>query len=448
MSRKQFVLDTSVFIHDPKCIYSFKNSEVCIPIFVIIELDDLKISKRSNVAFAAREASRTLISIQDFGSLNDPDGIHLEDEDIIVRVIGTTGGIGIQSLQESNNPRKMDLWILQAAMSFKENSEEDIILVSKDMNMRLLAEAEGLEAEDYESDKVPVEKVYLGFRDIGECERSKELYIPDVEIPADDFVSDPVPNEFYLSFYGGTKSFLSRNIDGVVTPVPKEFDPIKVIPKNLEQRMALDILSDPNISLITLVGKAGTGKTFLALAAAIAQLERKYERIILSKPTVDMGRPIGFLPGNLDEKLQPWMQSYFDNLDQLIPTSRENSPFYGTSSPNKSHKNWSYLIDTDLLQIQPINSIRGRSISNAFMIIDEAQNLTPHEVKTLITRAAEGTKVILSGDPFQVDDPYMDKNSNGLTYVTQKMKGSSIFATVFFTEGVRSKLSEEAATLL
>tara|TARA_B100000963_G_C22362542_1_gene552259 strand:- start:27 stop:737 length:711 start_codon:yes stop_codon:yes gene_type:complete len=235
-----------------------------------------------------------------------------------------------------------------------------------------------------------------------------------------------------------------RNVGGVLKAIPKEFN-VSIEWRNQEQRMALDILLDESISLVSLVGKAGTGKTFLALACAMAQLHSPYEKIILSKPTVDMGRGIGFLPGDLDEKLAPWMQSYFDNLDQLIPGTADKGTYF---TGGKKTKNWTYLIDTDTLQIQPINSIRGRSISKAIMIIDEAQNLTPHEVKTLITRAAEGTKIILSGDPFQVDDPFLDQNSNGLTYVTQRMKGSEIFATVFFTEGVRSRLAEEAANKL
>lgn len=443
--RKTFIIDTSVLIHDPECIYSFTNNEVCIPIFVIIELDDLKISKRSNVAYSARTASRTLVSIQEYGSLNDPDGIHLEEEDIIVRVIGSTNGVGVKSLQESNNPRKMDLWILQCALDLQEEigEESEVILVSKDMNMRILAEAEGLIAQDYESDKVPVETLYSGFREIGEQDFCETLYVPNVEISAKEKIEDSILNEFYLA-ESSNKNFLMRNVGGVLKAIPKEFN-VSIEWRNQEQRMALDILLDESISLVSLVGKAGTGKTFLALACAMAQLHSPYEKIILSKPTVDMGRGIGFLPGDLDEKLAPWMQSYFDNLDQLIPGTADKGTYF---TGGKKTKNWTYLIDTDTLQIQPINSIRGRSISKAIMIIDEAQNLTPHEVKTLITRAAEGTKIILSGDPFQVDDPFLDQNSNGLTYVTQRMKGSEIFATVFFTEGVRSRLAEEAANKL
>lgn len=444
--RKTFIVDTSVLIHDPECIYSFKNSEVCIPIFVIIELDDLKLSKRTNVAYSARTASRTLVAIQEYGSLNDEDGIHLEEEDIIVRVIGSTSGVGVKSLQESNNPRKMDLWILQSALDLQKNMEDQgqVVVVSKDMNMRLLAEAEGLVAEDYESDKVPVETMYSGFREIGEQGFCKGLFIPDVELPSDEFIEEPVENEFYLATDENEKQYLMRNKENVLVPVPKDFN-VSIDWRNQEQRMALDILMDQSISLVSLVGKAGTGKTFLALACAMAQLHSPYEKIVLSKPTVDMGRGIGFLPGDLDEKMAPWMQSYFDNLDQLVPGTADKGNYF---SGTKKAKNWAYLIDTDILQVQPINSIRGRSISNAIMIIDEAQNLTPHEVKTLITRAAEGTKIILSGDPFQVDDPFLDQNSNGLTYVTQRMKGSEIFATVFFTEGVRSKLAEQAANRL
>jgi PhoH-like ATPase len=338
----------------------------------------------------------------------------------------------------------MDLWILQSALNEQANYEE-VLLVSKDLNLRLLAEGEGLVAEDYETNKVLVSEVYKGFRDLGEIPYSAELYIPDVEIEADEWVEEPLENEFYISQTDG-KQFLSRNEAGVLVPVDKEFS-TSIQPRNIEQRMALDILLDPSIKLICLVGKAGTGKTILALAGALAQLHNPYDKIMLSKPIIDMGNSIGFLPGELDDKLAPWMESYFDNLSQLIP-SKTKIQVGGKYSTSKDVPHWRYLLDTGSIVMQPINSIRGRSISDAYMIIDEAQNLTPHEVKTLITRAAEGTKVILMGDPFQVDSPFLDQNSNGLTYVCEKMKGSRIFGAVFFSQGVRSELAEEAATRL
>jgi len=440
--KKLYVIDTSVLIHDPDCIYKFIGNDIAIPIFVIVELDDLKEKKnKPNVAFASRCASRTIQNIHALGNIRE--GVHLETQDINVKVIGTTGGEGgIKALQESNNPRKMDLWILQSALNEQSNYEE-VILVSKDLNLRLLAEGEGLLVEDYETNKVLVSDVYKGFRDLGEVEYSAELYIPELEVEADEWVDDPLENEFYISHTEG-KTFLSRNLEGVLVPVAKEFS-TTIQPRNIEQRMALDILLDPDIKLICLVGKAGTGKTILALAGALAQLHNPYDKIMLSKPIIDMGNSIGFLPGELDDKLAPWMESYFDNLSQLIP-NKTKLQIGKYSSKDVPH--WKYLLDTGSIVMQPINSIRGRSISDAYMIIDEAQNLTPHEVKTLITRAAEGTKVILMGDPFQVDNPFLDQNSNGLTYVCEKMKGSKIFGAVFFSQGVRSELAEEAATRL
>lgn len=440
--RKLYVIDTSVLIHDPDCIYKFVGNDVAIPIFVIVELDDLKEKKnKPNVAFASRCASRTIQRVHELGDVRV--GVHLEELDINVKVIGTTGGEGgIKALQESNNPRKMDLWILQSALTQQANYEE-VVLVSKDLNLRLLAEGEGLVAEDYETNKVLVSEVYKGFRHLGENPMSAELYIPSMKILADEWAEDPIENEFFITT-NEDKEFLARNKRGLLMPVNKDFG-MSISPRNIEQRMALDILLDPNIKLICLVGKAGTGKTILALAGALEQLHNPYEKIMLSKPIIDMGNSIGYLPGELDDKLAPWMESYFDNLSQLIPskTKLSNGKYASKEVPH-----WKYLIDTGAIVMQPINSIRGRSISDAFMIIDEAQNLTPHEVKTLITRAAEGTKVILMGDPFQVDSPFLDQNSNGLTYVCEKMKGAKMFGAVFFSEGVRSELAEEAATRL
>lgn len=442
MKRTLFVIDTSVLIHDPDCIYKFVGNDVAIPIFVIVELDDLKEKKhKPNVAFASRCASRSIQNIHELGNIRT--GVFLEEPDINVKVIGTTGGEGgIKALQESNNPRKMDLWILQSALNEQQNYDK-VILVSKDLNLRLLAEGEGLIAEDYETNKVLVSEVYKGFRDIGEQEDSQQLYIPNTTIKAEDWVEDPLFNEFYVS-HCGKKDFLCRNHRGVLLPVDKEFS-VSLTPRNIEQRMALDILLDKEVKLVCLIGKAGTGKTILALAGALAQLHTEYDKILLSKPIIDMGNSIGFLPGELDEKLAPWMESYFDNLSQLIP-SKTKMQVGKYSSKDVPH--WRYLLDTGAVVMQPINSIRGRSISHSFMIIDEAQNLTPHEVKTLITRAAEGTKVVLMGDPFQVDNGFLDRNSNGLTYVCEKMKGAKIFGSVFFSQGVRSELAEEAATRL
>jgi PhoH-like ATPase len=223
-----------------------------------------------------------------------------------------------------------------------------------------------------------------------------------------------------------------------------------VSPRNLEQRIALDLLMDPTVQLVSLVGKAGTGKTFLALAAAMAQLSfgdgsGGYERIVLSKPVIPMGADIGYLPGDFEAKMQPWMMSFFDNLDQLIPANDEAGLAKGATRPEKA---WEHLFQTGQLEVQALHTIRGRSISRAFMLIDEAQNLTPHEIKTVITRAASGTKVVLSGDPFQVDNHFLDSASNGLVFVTEKLKDSAMTGAVYFTKGERSALAELAASML
>lgn len=433
--RKLYVIDTSVLIHDPECIYKFGGNDVAIPIFVIIELDDLKEKKTGRLSFMSRAASRTIQEIKGTdGDLRK--GVILEDLDIMVQVIGTTGGVGIQALQEQN-PRKMDLWIMQSALDMQKEYDK-VVLVTKDLNLRLLSQGEGLESEDYENDLVPLKELHTGFREIGENQLCPEIYFPENRILSYELVEEPIANEFYVGSWAG-KNHLFQNKSGYVIPVGKD-QKTSIQARNLEQRMAIQLLMDPDVKLVSLIGKAGTGKTIIALACAVAQVHMQYEQIVLTKPIIDMGNSIGFLPGDLDEKLAPWMASYFDNLDKLFP--------HKTQVGKKLERNWRYLLDTNMLVVQPLNSIRGRSIDKAFMIIDEAQNLTAHEIKTIITRAGEGTKVVLMGDPYQVDSQFLDQNSNGLTYVTDKMKGSEIFGSVFFSQGVRSELAAEAADRL
>lgn len=435
--RKLYVLDTSVLIHDPECIKNFTSNDVALPIFVIIELDDLKERKKTNVSFKSREASRNIQDIQGDGDLQK--GVYLEQEDINVSVIGCTTDIGIKALQSTTNPRKMDLWIMECALEMQKQYDQ-VVLVSKDLNLRLLCQGQGLIAEDYETDKVDVADLYPGYTHLGECPLLKEAYNPNAKIQPIELVPEPMKNQFYVSQWGD-KSIVCRNVYGEVLPVDKEFG-VGVNPRNLEQRMALDLLTDPTVKLITLVGKAGTGKTFLTLASALSQLHSQYEQVILAKPIIDMGNSIGFLPGDLDEKLQPWMASYYDNLSKIMPSKSV------VGNGKKKEPHWKYLLDTEAIVVQPLNSIRGRSLDNAFIVIDEAQNLTTHEIKTIITRAGENAKVVLLGDPYQVDSPFLDKHSNGLTYVTQRMLGEHIFGTVFFTQGVRSELAEIAANRL
>ena len=461
MSRQIHVLDTSVLVHDPQALRQFRGTEVAIPIFVVMELDDLKNSRRFEVASSARMASRLINELRAIGPLQSDEGIHHPDWDTRFFVItdgtpthGLSGG-AFDALRSSTSGRKMDMLILKSALKLKERFQDaEVVLVSKDVNLRILADFEGLEAEDYKNDRVKLSDLYTGMRRVDDIDPGllAQAYVPDDPLHAADVgLTDLCPNEFVIAREGSKEHvFRFDGIDGVLRPVPRDFArSAGITPRNLEQRMALSLLMDPDIQLVSMVGKAGTGKTFLALAAAIAQLgnHRKgsYDRILVSKPVVAMGHDIGFLPGDFDAKMQPWMMSFFDNLDQIIPSDEGTATSKGAT---QDEKGWEFLFHSGQLEVQAIHSIRGRSIPNAFMLIDEAQNLTPHEIKTIITRAAEGTKVVISGDPFQVDNHFLDQHSNGLVFVTEKLKESPMTGAVFFTKGERSHLAELAATLL
>lgn len=453
--RPILVLDTSVLVHDPLCFGTFVDVEIVIPIFVVMELDDLKTSRRLDVAAAARVVSRFISGLMDKGSLHSKEGVEDERTGATYRIVAGDGGGGLSALKESQGVRKMDLLILSTALAVKaEANGRPVKLLSKDVNLRILADFEGIVAEDYDKDRVQPMHMYPGYRVVEEFDGAlvQTAYAPEGELLAEALgLEELCPHEFVI-FRDGEKELLLRYRadDGTLRPVPKDFQrSAGVTPRNIEQRMAMDLLMDPGVSLVSLVGKAGTGKTFLALAAAMAQVQfadaTGYERVLLSKPVIPMGKDVGYLPGDFQEKMQPWMMSFFDNLDQLIPLGDDESLAKGASAPVRP---WEHLFETGQLEVQAIHSIRGRSISNAFMLIDEAQNLTPHEVKTIITRAAEGTKVIISGDPFQVDNPFLDSASNGLVYATERVKKSPMTGAVMFTKGERSPLAELAATLL
>ncbi|MFN7955918.1 MAG: PhoH family protein [bacterium] len=448
-----YVVDTSVLVHDPRALNAFRKTTVAIPIFVVMELDDLKNNRRFEVAAAARVASRFISSLREFGNLSGEAGVHHPDLGTTFHIISDGNG-GLDHLSERTNDRSMDLLILASALALKQrNVYKRVVLISKDVNLRILADFEGLEAEDYETDRVQLSDLYTGFRilDRRTVPSADEWGDESVLEPRELALTDLHPNEFVAVRSGpAERVWRYQATTAQLEPVPSEFRELAdVQPRNIEQRMALDLLLDPRVKLVTLIGKAGTGKTFLALAAALAQVQkgkkrRAYERILLSKPVVSMGQDVGYLPGDFDTKMQPWMTSFFDNFDQLIDSDNGASGKGAT----RDSKHWEYLFHSRQLEVQAIHTIRGRSISSAFMVIDEAQNLTPHEVKTVITRAADGTKVVLAGDPYQVDNHFLDQHSNGLVYVTERLKGSPITGTVFFSRGERSELAELAATQL
>lgn len=452
--RTILVLDTSVLVHDPLCLQTFRDVDIVIPIFVVMELDDLKTSKRVQVAAAARTVSRFISDLMEFGELHSPEGVVYPETGTNFKITANKGGHGLSALQETEGARKMDILILSAALALKASTDRRVKLLSKDVNLRILAAVEGIEVEDYNKDRVQPTHMYPGYRRVEVPQAVvQKAYLPDSTLTPEDIELDDIrPHEFVICEDGDKDRPLRfHQPSNTLRPVPKDFmRTAGVTPRNIEQRMALDLLMDPEVQLVSLVGKAGTGKTFLALAAAMAQLTYGtgaggYDRIVLSKPVIPLGADIGFLPGDFEAKMQPWMMSFFDNLDQLIPTDSNAGVAKGAS---KQEKAWEQLFQTGQLEVQALHTIRGRSISHAFMLIDEAQNLTPHEIKTVITRAANGTKVILAGDPFQVDNHFLDSASNGLVFVTEKLKNSPMTGAVYFTKGERSELAELAASLL
>lgn len=448
MKKNAYVLDTSVLIHDPKALYKFKGSTVAIPIYVVMELDGLKNSKRRVVAASARIASKGILKLRGRGDLQNT-GTY-DEESQTNFVIIADGKSGVEHIKTSKDEYTTDILILRSASYLRDSGNfKDVILVTKDINLRLQADFAKVTSEDYHSDRVELSELYTGTRTVHsfDAELVKQVYLPDSNLKPSDFgLTEIQPNEF-VHFINEKLNVLTRFDPRAkcLMPLPKKFGKMKIQPRNDEQRMALELMLDPDVQLVTLVGKAGTGKTFLALAAAIGMLGRaNYERILLSKPVVAMGADVGYLPGDFSAKMQPWMQSFFDNLDQLMTTDSSAKQ----KGASRDVKTWEYLFETNVLQIQGIHTIRGRSISKAFMVIDEAQNLTPHEVKTIITRAAIGTKIILCGDPYQVDNHFLDSHTNGLVYAMERLKASNITGAVFFQHGERSPLAELAATLL
>ncbi len=435
---KIFVLDTNVILHDYRCIYSFEEHNVVIPITVLEEIDKFK---RGNeiINFNAREFTRELDSIGGDGLLSE--GIPLG-----------TGGFLIVATSIKKDPvldeilweDKPDHRILSVAYNLtKKYGRERVFLVSKDINLRMKAKSVGTNAQDYETGKIQnIDELYKGKRLIENVDEPliDELYEHEhLDYNRLRLDIEPYPNEFFivrnerksaLATYsihtGGYRHVLKRRGYGIM-------------PRNAEQTFALDALMNVGISLVTLSGKAGTGKTLMALAAAL-EVRKFYKQIYLARPVVPLSnRDIGFLPGDIKSKLEPYMQPLHDNLSVIKNQFEDASSDY--SKINE-------MLDKEKLVITPLTYIRGRNLSKIFFIIDEAQNLTPHEVKTIITRAGEGTKVIFTGDPYQIDTPYLDSRSNGLTYLIDKMKGQDIYAHVTLEKGERSQLADLASNLL
>jgi len=439
--KKIFVLDTNVLLHDPRAIFSFEDNDVVIPIVVIEELDKFK-KDVNEIGRNARQVSRILDEYRQKGKLSQ--GVKLEG-----------GGCLRVELNHQSPDRlpseliatKADNRILATALNLKHDGLP-VILVTKDTNLRIKADALGMNAEDYESDTITLDELYSGESEITvEPGAIDEFYLKG-ELPAAD--PKPLPNQFVLikNSANPSQTALARynQQKNAFVPIANTKHGIwGISSRNKQQQFALDLLLNDDIRLVTLVGKAGTGKTLLALAAGLEKTieNRTFQRLVVSRPVFPLGKDIGFLPGDIEEKLRPWMQPIRDNLDFLMGASAP-----AVAGRAKGKKDLQSLFDLGMIEVEPLTYIRGRSMPNQYLIVDEAQNLTPHELKTIITRAGEGTKVVLTGDPYQIDNPYIDSSSNGLTFVVERFKEEPIAGHITLVKGERSDLAELAATLL
>ena len=441
MPRKVYILDTNVLLHDPRALFRFQDNLVVLPITVIEEIDRFK-KELSETGRNARQISRLMDQLRRQAKLVE--GVPLEEGGELRVVIYQEEYL--RALPAELQIDHGDNRILAIALAMKEQHAGSVTLVTKDTNLRIKADVIGLMAEDYESDKVSLEELYSGTQDLTFEQDDIDRFFGQGFIEVEE--DHPMYANQGVTMIDGANpshSALGRFNQGSRRLMPLIRPPKDglwgVHPRNREQQFAIDLLLNEDIQLVTLVGKAGTGKTLLAIAAGLHMVTEvsSHSRLLVSRPVFPLGRDLGFLPGDLEEKLSPWMQPIFDNVELLLGMVDERG---------KRKRGYRELVDMGILEIEALTYIRGRSIPKQFMIVDEAQNLTPHEIKTIITRAGEGTKIILTGDPYQIDNPYIDSSSNGLTYVVEKFKGQEIAGHVTLTKGERSSLAELAANLL
>lgn len=431
---KIFVLDTNVLLHNPDAIESFADNFVYIPIATIEELDKFK-KERTERGRNAREVIRNLDELRKSGSLSD--GVKLPN--------GGTLKIIVQYEYQKDlglDPNVMDNKILMLAYILHKEGSRKVIFVTKDISVRIKSDALGIETMDFEKQKVDFDKLYTGWRTV-ECSEdeyreyllSGKFSIRESNLCPNEFIyliSKDLPGEGILTRYNHNSKSLRRIED-------KGLQVWGIEAKSIEQRIAFQLLLDPSIQLVTLVGQAGTGKTLLALTVGLHMVldRKKYDKMLISRPIMPLGKDIGYLPGTKEEKLGHWMEPIFDNLEFIVRTGKEGK-----------RKSVHDYFDADIIELEALTYIRGRSIPHQYVIIDEAQNLTPHEVKTVISRAGHGTKIILTGDPYQIDNPYLDASSTGLNYAVERLKHQNIHGHVTLTKSERSSLASIAAELL
>jgi len=433
--RRKVVLDTNVILFDAMALMKFKESDIHIPISVIEEVDRFKRDPGEN-GRNARQFSRFVDILREKGSLAE--GVQLDNSESIIHI---NADFSVGGLPAEFNIEKADNRILGTAIFLqKQFPRIKVELITKDINLRIKADVLGVTATDYEPDGLSDEDLYEGYQElemspdkIDSFYREKR-YVPDIKLHANQYLimkDSSNPNHSAIGRYSAAEQ--------AIVPLIAAADNIWGInARNVEQSFAMDCLLNNEILFVSLVGKAGTGKTLLAIAAGLHKTldEGQFQRLLVSRPIFPMGRDIGYLPGDIEQKLNPWMQPIFDNVEFLMGADK------------KAAGRAQELINQGMLNIEPLTYIRGRSIPKQYLIVDEAQNLTPHEIKTIITRAGSGTKVVLTGDIYQIDNPYVDSANSGLTYAVERFKGQPIAAHVTLTKGERSELAELAANIL
>jgi len=454
---KHFVLDTNVLLHNPFSLFMFADNEVVIPFSVLEELDNFK-RQSDDVGRNARQVIRHLDALRDRGRLNRG-----------VQWNGHGGKIKVEFSADKRPPSlkedKPDNRIIGVAWALRRQGMR-AILITKDINVRLKSDALGIPTEDFEAQKVDADHLYRGYATVSvpgelidDLYHEKQLELerigPHLKEEYGEGQSRQIelaPNQFVhlKSALDESHTGLARRLADTehLIPIQGPRKPVSgIMARNVQQTMAFDLLLDDEIKLVTLLGTAGTGKTLIALAAGMTKVlqEERYDKLLVARPIMPMGRDIGYLPGDKDEKLAAWMQPIFDNLAYLLSTR-------GTGSQHAESKSSENRIDSLMasgqLVLEPLTSIRGRSIPHQFIIVDEAQNLTPHEVKTIVSRVGDGTKIILTGDVAQIDNPYLDASSNGLAYMVERLKGQSLVGHVTLARSERSDLASLAADLL
>ena len=492
---KTFVLDTNVLLHDPQSIFKFEDNNLAIPVEVLEELDAIKTEQSTERGRNARRVHRILqellpdsrtmlegVKLHNGGTLSVIINRYLVDQDFTTPAMKRLRAV-LPDLSKKDNR------IIACALFVQEQSAPPTILVTKDVNVQLKARAVGLESEDYLNDKVPEAIEEGSYREIPVTLYELQRFCSEGGLELDhDSAKDLFLNEYVLLRSSEGKTMPARYYgDGAVRrlKIPdfvKAPGGIPIRPRNLEQQFFMDALLDDSLSLVTCFGKAGTGKTLISTACALHQTHddnSRFDGVSISRPVISLGKDIGFLPGSLDEKMKPWLQPYFDALEVLIPSKPPKEAQFATKKVSKKNKKkhdemlasataapsvhshghnnggggtvtkpYERLIKSGLVEVEALCFIRGRSIARRFFILDEAQQLTPHEVKTVITRISEGSKIVLIGDPAQIDNPYVDSRSNGLVFCYNRMKGQALAAHIKLTKGERSRLAELAADLL